>query len=89
MQWLRYFYFSGDIKNAVINYQKFAKEYRFTPLQYELLLQVVKKSNHEYFADVIEATESVHGHVSTQNALVGALAESGLELALKNIFVVS
>ncbi|KAG5894067.1 hypothetical protein JTB14_003926 [Gonioctena quinquepunctata] len=76
---------SGNLEKAVSTYIDLSKRYRCTPLQLEVIRELVKMENEPSLQAVLNATSAVHGPVSTQVALITALAEIGQEKALRKI----
>ncbi|XP_018577646.1 leucine-rich PPR motif-containing protein, mitochondrial [Anoplophora glabripennis] len=76
-----------DLQKGVNTYLNCASDYKCTPLQLELIKELLKEQNDSLLQSVIKATEKVHGVVSTRTVLIAALAENGQEKALQKLFV--
>ncbi|XP_067001344.2 leucine-rich PPR motif-containing protein, mitochondrial [Anabrus simplex] len=83
----------GSLVGAVKEYKQCASEYRKTPLQHELLCQLVSVADKadsdgaRLLKEVLAATKSVHGAASTNVAFAVALAETGKTKQLQKMIM--
>ncbi|KAJ9588803.1 hypothetical protein L9F63_017914, partial [Diploptera punctata] len=69
----------NDMKGAVEEYKKSARQYKATPLQHELMCTLIKEgeTEAELLQQVLNASSAIHGVTSTYVNLSMALAEMG------------
>nr|CAI5838259.1 unnamed protein product [Callosobruchus analis] len=66
---------NGDIRNAVKTYVLLAEKYKRTPLQFELIKELVMLKDEQLLQQTLTCTEKIHGASSTQANLIAALVE--------------
>lgn len=82
------FTYSRDIKKACRTYINFVNQYKCTPLQLELIKEILKIEDEGLLKEVLISTSSIHGSISTQELLIAAAAELGNIGLLQKILAV-
>lgn len=92
----------GEIRQAVAEFETIARQYRKTPLQFELLATLIRISNEsesnksstidaaeakELLERVMNTTSSIHGSINTNVSMVVAFAQSGTEKQLRKVLI--
>lgn len=73
---------------AVLAYEECAEKHRCTPLQLELLSDLVKCEKEDLLQRALDATSKVHGPGAARLALVKALAQNGKHKPLRKFLIV-
>lgn len=78
----------NDLQGAVTEYINCVKEFHKTPLQHELMCQLVKSEQHEpLLKQVLDGTKKVHGSDAAGVSHAAAVAEMGSTSHLRNILM--
>ncbi|XP_056647094.1 leucine-rich PPR motif-containing protein, mitochondrial [Diorhabda sublineata] len=83
---IKIFLVRGDLENALNRYCAVAEQYKFVPLQFEIIRDIAKSQNEEYLQRVLDTTTKVRGPISTQVILIAVFAELGKESILRKLF---
>lgn len=82
------FFNRNNLEKACEIYSELAQKYRVTPLQFQLIKEILKIRREELLEKVLDCTAQIHGYPSTQAALLAALAESKqIEVLIKMLEV--
>ncbi|CAH1993361.1 unnamed protein product [Acanthoscelides obtectus] len=77
----------GDIKSAAKTYISLAEKYKCTPLQFELIKELVRNKDEELLQQILSCTQRIHGLASTQANLIAALVEENEKKALEKVLI--
>ncbi|CAD7086752.1 unnamed protein product [Hermetia illucens] len=91
---IREYLLKKDIFKAVTEFRRIANQYRKTPLQLELMSELVRLSSapgnehyHSLLQEVVREATKIHGALNTNINLILAIAESGTQSQLRKLLI--
>lgn len=82
------FSFRNDLESAISEYKIFANKYNCTPLQLELMLQIVKNERSDLLQECLDVTSKIHGIIRTRVTLLAAFAENQMQGPITKLLMV-